>query len=156
MPNDMARLEARLMRAVMALADARAATNEEAASGEEEAPVPVTTVEPKHTTIALGDRVRDTMTGFAGICTNLLLHINGCVHVYITPEKLKDGKLELPERFDIQSIEVIDKGAFKPARKLALEVDIGAVERPGSNLQIDNPWPTIIIDEHDANRRTGH
>jgi hypothetical protein len=43
-------------------------------------------------TIKLGDRVKDSITGFKGIVTGRFEYLNGCVRLAVTPEELKDGK----------------------------------------------------------------
>lgn len=42
--------------------------------------------------VKLGDRVKDSITGFAGIAIARCEYLNGCVRVSIQPVKLKDGK----------------------------------------------------------------
>jgi hypothetical protein len=58
--------------------------------------------------IKLGNKVRDTLTGFTGIVTSRTEYLYGCVHIGVTPEDLdKDGKVKQAEFFDEQRIEVI-------------------------------------------------
>jgi hypothetical protein len=65
------------------------------------------------TSIELGWRVKDTITGFEGIAIAIAaaVFLNGCERIAIQPEGLKDGKLL--EYFDTQQLVVIDK---KPQR----------------------------------------
>jgi hypothetical protein len=45
-------------------------------------------------TIALGDKVRDSISGFDGIATGRFEYLSGCVRIEVTPDRLdKDGKL---------------------------------------------------------------
>lgn len=57
--------------------------------------------------IALGSKVRDTLTGFTGIATGRAEFLYGCVKIQITPDKLVGGKPVDPELFDEQRVEVI-------------------------------------------------
>lgn len=43
-------------------------------------------------TVKLGDKVKDTVTGFKGIATGRYTFLNGCIRIEVTPEELKDGK----------------------------------------------------------------
>lgn len=42
--------------------------------------------------ITLGDRVKDTITGFEGIVIGISSWLNGCRTIGIKPEKLHEGK----------------------------------------------------------------
>lgn len=51
--------------------------------------------------IKLGDRARDTITGFEGIVVAETMWIHGCRRLTVQPEKLtKDGELPKVETFD--------------------------------------------------------
>lgn len=51
--------------------------------------------------IGLGDRVKDPITGFAGIVTAVTTWLHGCIRITIEPEKLdKDGKPQEGRAFD--------------------------------------------------------
>ena len=41
--------------------------------------------------IKLGDRARDTITGFEGIVTSIAKNLHGCNSILIKPTELKDG-----------------------------------------------------------------
>ena len=43
-------------------------------------------------TVKLGEKVKDTVTGFRGIATGRYVFLNGCIRIEVTPEELKDGK----------------------------------------------------------------
>jgi len=62
--------------------------------------------------IGLGDRVKDTITGFEGITTGRAEYITGCVQFVVVPP-IKDGKLIESEWFDEVRLEFIEKG-FTP------------------------------------------
>jgi heat shock protein HspQ len=49
--------------------------------------------------IALGQKVQDRLTGFAGIVTTVGYHYNGCVRIGVRPDTFKEGKSRetLPE-----------------------------------------------------------
>lgn len=60
--------------------------------------------------IELGDSVKDVVSGWSGIATGRYEYLNGCVRIGIAgPDK--DGA---PEEyvFDIQCVELVEKGAF--------------------------------------------
>lgn len=66
----------------------------------------------------LGDRAKDTVTGYTGIVVAKTEWLNGCIRVSIQSEKLKEGKPLDTEGFDIEQVEVIEKGVHpvKPPR----------------------------------------
>ena len=66
----------------------------------------------------LGDRAKDTVTGYAGIVVAKTYWLNGCVRVSIQSESLKDGKPTDAESLDDEQVEVIKGGAHpvKPPR----------------------------------------
>jgi hypothetical protein len=64
--------------------------------------------------IELGNKVRDTLTGFTGIAVGRTTWLYGCTRIAIEPNKLgKDGKPAEPHWFDEQRIEVIAKSKPK-------------------------------------------
>lgn len=61
--------------------------------------------------INLGDRVKDQVTGFAGIAVCITEWLNGCARVGVQPETLdKDGKPQETQHFDDQQLTVIAPG----------------------------------------------
>lgn len=58
--------------------------------------------------IKLGDRVRDTYTGFEGIAIGRTEWLYGCTRITIESTTLKDGSPIKPESFDEQRIELIE------------------------------------------------
>lgn len=65
-------------------------------------------------TINLGDRAKDKITGFTGICTGRFLYLNGCVRIELQPEKLKDGAMQDGRIIDEAQLELV-KRAVLPA-----------------------------------------
>ena len=60
----------------------------------------------------LGDIVKDTVTGFAGMVTARSEFLNGCIRLAVTPTSLdKDGKMQAGERVDIQQLVLVKKKA---------------------------------------------
>ena len=58
--------------------------------------------------IELGDKVRDTITGYSGICVAITKWLHGCKRIGIQPTELdKDGKPKPVEIFDEPQVEVI-------------------------------------------------
>lgn len=59
--------------------------------------------------VELGDEVRDTISGFRGVCTGLFNYINGCVRAMIEPRTLHDGKPIDAQTFDVSQVDVVKK-----------------------------------------------
>lgn len=59
--------------------------------------------------IKLGDKVRDTITGFEGTAIARTEHINGCVQYDIIPPVDEDGKLQDTVSIDEPQLEVIEE-----------------------------------------------
>ncbi len=75
--------------------------------------------------IDLGDRVKDSISGFEGILTCRLEYLHGCVRVSVQPETLdKDGKPQEDHVFDEAQVELIEASA-----------------RPGAGTQRNMPRP---------------
>lgn len=61
----------------------------------------------------LGDKLKDTVTGYAGIATSKHEYLNGCVRWTLQPDKLtSDGKPHEPQTFDIEQLVLLK--AAKP------------------------------------------
>lgn len=50
--------------------------------------------------IELGQKVKDTVSGFTGIAVSKHIYLQGCVRVTLQPEVDKDGKLPECQTFD--------------------------------------------------------
>jgi len=57
--------------------------------------------------VKLGDRAKDSITGFQGIVTAKHEYLYGCIRFCITPEELKDGTPIEGQVFDQQQLQVI-------------------------------------------------
>lgn len=55
--------------------------------------------------VRLGERVRDLITGFAGVATARVEYLNGCVRIEVTPKALHEGKPMDAQWFDEQRID---------------------------------------------------
>lgn len=77
--------------------------------------------------VNLGDKVRDKIGGFEGICIGRGEYLYGCVQVMVAPTKLaKEGKRADSEWFDEGRVEVVKRNAQpRPA---------SAAERAGGPL----------------------
>ncbi len=54
--------------------------------------------------IKLGDKVKDSITGFSGIVTGISEYLNGCVSMLVCSKKLDANGKEVSEWFDEQRI----------------------------------------------------
>ena len=58
--------------------------------------------------ITLGDKAKDTISGFTGIVTGEFKYLNGCVRLALEPDKLdKDGKRQEGCTFDIEQLVMV-------------------------------------------------
>ena len=57
--------------------------------------------------VKIGDKVRDTISGYTGVVTEIGLHMNGCYRVATTGDKLVKGKLQHEGVSDLR-LEVIE------------------------------------------------
>lgn len=60
-------------------------------------------------TVELGDRVREKISGFEGICTQIVTYLNGCDRILIQPETLHEGKPIEGHYFDVLQVSVVKK-----------------------------------------------
>ncbi len=54
--------------------------------------------------IKLGDKVKDSITGFTGIVTGISSYLNGCVSMLVCSNKLDSEGKEVSEWFDEQRV----------------------------------------------------
>lgn len=64
--------------------------------------------------LAIGDKVRDRVTGLTGIITARTEWINGCIRMLVQPQELKDGKPVDASSFDIEELELVTAGVIVP------------------------------------------
>ena len=55
--------------------------------------------------IKLGDKVKDSITGFTGVATGRTVYYNGCISVLVTSNKLSSDGNEVNEWFDEQRLD---------------------------------------------------
>ena len=67
------------------------------------------------TRIALGDKVRDTLTGFEGIAVARANFLYGCERICIQPFGLHEGKIIEGQYVDEAGVELVEKGVILPA-----------------------------------------
>lgn len=68
--------------------------------------------------INLGDKCRDKVTGFTGICVSRTDHLHGCTRISITPQELHDGKPIDTHWFDEPQVELLEKAEYKIPKEL--------------------------------------
>ena len=61
--------------------------------------------------IELGNKVRDTVTGFTGIAVARTIWLYGCERIAIEPQELHEGKTIDEHWFDDQRVEVLEETA---------------------------------------------
>ena len=64
--------------------------------------------------INLGDKVKDTVSGFQGIAVSRHTYLQGCDRVSIQPPIDKDGKHPDCVAFDEPQIEILEAAVVKP------------------------------------------
>lgn len=57
--------------------------------------------------IALGDEVKDTITGLTGVVVAITDWLNGCQRIQVQPRELKDGKPVETSGFDVEQVELV-------------------------------------------------
>ncbi len=58
----------------------------------------------------LGDRAKDSISGFEGIVVGVTEWLYGCRRVGLADEKLHEGKAIETQWFDAAQVEVVDRG----------------------------------------------
>ena len=61
--------------------------------------------------VSLGDKAKDTITGYEGIVVAITEWLNGCRRITIQPQALHDGKPIDSHTFDAEQIEVVSVAA---------------------------------------------
>ncbi|KZK99178.1 hypothetical protein [Pseudovibrio sp. Ad26] len=67
--------------------------------------------------IGLGDKVKDTLSGFTGIVLARSEHITGCNQLFVLPSSEKDNKLNDGQWFDVERIEKLEDKAVEIASR---------------------------------------
>lgn len=63
--------------------------------------------------IGLGQKVRDTVSGFQGIAVCRHIYLNGCARISVQPPVDKEGKLPELATFDEPQLKVIEETDIK-------------------------------------------
>lgn len=63
--------------------------------------------------VKLGDEVRDTVSGFAGVATGRSVFLNGCARICVQPLVSADGKLPDAHWFDEPQL-IVTKSSVVP------------------------------------------
>jgi hypothetical protein len=89
--------------------------------------------------VALGDKVRDKVTGYTGIAIAYTVWLNGCVRWHIQPRIGEDGRMPLGEAFDEIQLEVLEKEAV-PSVEVSSEVATRETGGPGGpSIKMERP-----------------
>ena len=69
--------------------------------------------------VNLGDKVKDTVSGFVGVAVSRHSYLNGCDRVSVQPAaNNKTGKLEGSQTFDEPQLKVLKKQGFLQGLRL--------------------------------------
>jgi len=83
--------------------------------------------------IAMGDKVKDTLSGFTGVVLARSEHMTGCNQIFILPKSDKENEIKDGCWFDIERIEKItDRAVQLEARRTG--ADIPAPRATGARL----------------------
>lgn len=87
--------------------------------------------------VSLGDKVKDTLTGFTGIVTARAEYLTGCNQVYVLPKSEKENEIKGGEWFDMERIEkVADRAVQIKERRTG--ADIPAPSGSGARAEMSN------------------
>jgi len=67
--------------------------------------------------INLGDKAKDIVTGFEGICVARTEWLNGCTRIGLQSDKLKDGVPTDIQTFDEPQLRLVQADKVKPGPK---------------------------------------
>lgn len=81
--------------------------------------------------VNLGDLAKEKVTGFTGIVTAISYEIDGTIFIGLQPRELENGKPAEALEFDIERIEVVERGVAKTndSAEAQQSVRIGAIYR---------------------------
>ena len=82
----------------------------------------------KLTTVELGDKVKDKLTGFIGTTFARCEYLTGCTQFGVMPAVGKDGALPTSYYFDVDRLVVVKKGVCK----IDVQVE-GSMTPPGNS-----------------------
>lgn len=57
--------------------------------------------------VNLGDKVKDTLSGFTGVAVSSHHYLHGCTRITVQPEVKEDGTLPETQTFDEPQLEVV-------------------------------------------------
>lgn len=58
--------------------------------------------------VGMGDKVKDTLSGFTGVVIGRAEHMTGCHQVYVLPTSEKDNEIKAGNWFDIERVEKVE------------------------------------------------
>lgn len=63
--------------------------------------------------VAIGDKVRDRITGFEGVITGYVHYISGCDQVLVAPRVKEDGSAISSQWFDDDRVDIVEAQVAK-------------------------------------------
>ena len=67
--------------------------------------------------IKLGDKVRDSISGFEGIVLGITSWLHGCDRACVAPEALHEGKPIQNQHFDVNQLKLLKEQREEPTRE---------------------------------------
>jgi len=74
----------------------------------------------------VGDMVRERITGFTGIVTAITTWLNGCKRCGVQPVGLHEGKPIEAEWYDLEQVDVIERGSYFKATFVNKDAEVSA------------------------------
>ena len=69
------------------------------------------------TTIKLGQRVKDKVSGFIGIAVAECEYLNGCIQFHVSPPVDENGNERKDQWIDAAQLEIVDNGVLPEPKK---------------------------------------
>jgi hypothetical protein len=68
--------------------------------------------------VNLGDKVKDTVSGFIGIAVSRHIYLNGCNRITVQPSSVRNGKLPESQTFDEPQLKVLKTQQVLPGLQI--------------------------------------
>jgi hypothetical protein len=86
--------------------------------------------------IELGDKVKDTVTGYTGIAVARTRWLHGCDRIAVQPQELdKDNKVQEPQTFDEKQLDLVKPGVVRTETEASLKKKNGGPQNDKAALR---------------------